>query len=472
MIVSKSILCGATGFACFATIYVLTWSDLTYVQDTAQCLSSQSVSKLAAKQSADFLPDYLNETMNDGIRPPPDPQPFLDYAAMLTADQKQFLSKFLPREDRLRRDALRSLYAMDGERSWLDHIESMPDTLLFPLTKLAQKLIHEHQNPSSCKGKKYIKQVARSTSGIGAAMHDTAWAIGLGLYHDRIAVYDTDSIPLAVFVDPVNGSQNPFSSIFQELSPCQQYANASNTLTIYDFRKSGRATSPVLAQAMLNAFTDMTPNALALWARAQHVAYAMRLRPRTLTRLAQLRLKSSMHQGFTAGKDSTTGMPFPLPKRTWSMHVRHGDKSGEMHLVPFTKYVEDAEQFSMQNPVESRKWAFVSSEDPEVFEEMKSLVSLKQTETVSNIDWQWLMSNIERQNSGPIQQLATFGTRTETTISWLLQLMIALDCDGFVGTRGSNWNSLVEELRGVWASAARGPYIEVARERDWLNYPA
>jgi len=39
-------------------------------------------------------------------------------------------------------------------------------------------------------------------------------------------------------------------------------------------------------------------------------------------------------------------------------------------------------------------------------------------------------------NSGPETQLNEFGNRTDMTIKWILQLLMAIECDVFVGTRG------------------------------------
>ena len=43
----------------------------------------------------------------------------------------------------------------------------------------------------------------------------------------------------------------------------------------------------------------------------------------------------------------------------------------------------------------------------------------------------------------------------------LLQLLMALEADAWVGTRGSNWNRLIDELRCVWVDKCQGVYVEV-----------
>jgi uncharacterized membrane protein YjdF len=41
-------------------------------------------------------------------------------------------------------------------------------------------------------------------------------------------------------------------------------------------------------------------------------------------------------------------------------------------------------------------------------------------------------------------------TRPQLTRIWWLQLLMALECDAWVGARGSNWNRLIDELSDVF----------------------
>ena len=77
-------------------------------------------------------------------------------------------------------------------------------------------------------------------------------------------------------------------------------------------------------------------------------------------------------------------------------------------------------------------------------------------------DTHWVVytSNIHRINGSPFVQLKTFG-RTEMTLQWILQLWMALECDVWVGTRSSNWNRLIDELRCSLVDKCQYPYIEV-----------
>ncbi|CAF1423918.1 unnamed protein product [Adineta steineri] len=239
-----------------------------------------------------------------------------------------------------------------------------------------------------------------------------------------------------------------------------------------------RFSAPALFTQALLQYTSvpLTPTAIKYWWRGQATAYILRLNTNSLAKIRQLRRDSSLHHGFTIGKNSNglenVAVPFPLPAHSFSMHVRHGDKSSEMRLIPFREYVEEAEWFAKQNPNSFHKSAFLSSEDPSVFEEAKNITSVTFDYglTSPNENWVWYMSKIKRMNSGPIQQLNAFGSRHETTISWLLQLFISLECDGYVGTLNSNWNRLIDELRCVWVDKCMHPYLEVGDVVDWSNY--
>ena len=56
-------------------------------------------------------------------------------------------------------------------------------------------------------------------------------------------------------------------------------------------------------------------------------------------------------------------------------------------------------------------------------------------------------SDLHRMNSGPIQQLELFKTRSAKTAEWLYKLFMAIEADVFIGTRDSNWNCLIDETR-------------------------
>jgi hypothetical protein len=63
----------------------------------------------------------------------------------------------------------------------------------FSLTSLiqAQKWIYEYQNPRDCSNKRFAIIHNFAPSGFGSTVHQIAWAFGMALADDRIAVYET-----------------------------------------------------------------------------------------------------------------------------------------------------------------------------------------------------------------------------------------------------------------------------------------
>jgi hypothetical protein len=131
-----------------------------------------------------------------------------------------------------------------------------------------------------------------------------------------------------------------------------------------------------------------------------------------------------------------------------------------MNLVPTTRYLEAAEGLVEMNPFGYRRLAFMSTEDPSAIEDM----------VASNLSdtWRWLWWEVPRINSnGPDQLVELNMKRGELTFIWWLQLFIALEADGWVGTRGSNWNRLLDELRCVWVPKCQNVYVEVGDDVSW-----
>ncbi len=85
--------------------------------------------------------------------------------------------------------------------------------------------------------------------------------------------------------------------------------------------------------------------------------------------------------------------------------------------------------------------------------------------------WVVYTSAIHRSNSGPMQQLAQFGSKTQLTIQWLSQLFLALECDVWLGTRNSNWNRLIDELRCTIVDKCHTHvFVELGQKHEWADY--
>ncbi|KAF3131927.1 mitochondrial inner membrane protein required for protein import [Orbilia oligospora] len=364
---------------------------------------------------------------------------------------------------------------------------------LMALTKIVQRYIYEKQHPSDCGSQRYLilnKFPGDDAFGLGAIIQRISDYLSVAIQTDAILLYANDESPGEHFLSENRAScGRSLDCIFQELSNCSSQAQKgmnSNTQSTFSDRQFDLDVEAFLAkhkypipfvfeEALKKIQPDVTREMLKYWWRAQAAAYIMRFNRNTSRRLKQFRLGEDTKQlGLhwdVNGDPRNVNVPFPLPEGTISMHVRHGDKGSEMRLVPFNDYVVRAEKFSAENPLGNWKRAFLSTEDPNVIEQMKTMARITPfSYSGSNSRWTWYWTDIPRLNTGPETQLKEFGNRTDLTIKWLLQLVMAIECDVFVGTRGSGWNRLIDSLRCIWLASCKQPFLEVGFEEDWMGY--
>ncbi|KAG0647377.1 hypothetical protein D0Z07_7147 [Hyphodiscus hymeniophilus] len=370
---------------------------------------------------------------------------------------------------RSRDDSIRLIYEISGAGDWLDLIEG-----------------HDDHNPANCKGQKFLilnKFPGDDAYGLGAIIQRISDYLSIAVQTNSILLYAGDLSPGEHFIqDPTDGGDSScgrtLDCIFQELSKCKSAAqegldgkvqsifavpNLDSEVNldaeIY-LAKHGSAIPPVFEAALRLIQPDITSEMMKYWWRAQAAAYIMRLNSKAASRMKELRLGKGVQQAGILwdmdGQPQPIALPFPMPEGTFSIHVRHGDKGyeerdmqsvrlrndidfnrSEMRLVPFNDYVVRAEKFSAENPLGTWKRAFLSTEDPNVIEQMKSMARITPfSYSGSNARWTWYWSNIPRLNTSPETQLREFGNRTDLTLKWMLQLVMAIECDAFVGTRG------------------------------------
>ncbi|KAI5480678.1 Rho guanine nucleotide exchange factor [Pseudohyphozyma bogoriensis] len=372
-----------------------------------------------------------------------------------------------------RMEKAESLYGMRefAGRSWLEHIESLDDEGLAPATKWTARYIFEHQNPplDQCADRKYLMvhrgKKKLNSHGLGSTINMLSWGLSTAIQHDRILVWGDDESFGGAYVEPdclVDGIRS-LDCIFEPLSHCPRswfeeknivHAIVDRPAAEFNNVPTKETIPPEIATHLLNAMPfEFSGSGAKYWWRTQAAAYLMRLNQQSLEHISNFRLNQTNHMSFTAmnpsgRKGRTFRMPFPLPRGTVSMHVRHGDKYKEMDLVPLTEYARKAEELAALNPNAYGKTAFVSSEDPSLLRKMQGIRHLSKS-TAPQEDFIWYWSLIGRANTGPIVQLAELGNRTETTLSWMSELMQAMECDAFIGTRGSNWNRIIDGLRST-----------------------
>ncbi|CAI7755601.1 unnamed protein product [Closterium sp. NIES-53] len=164
------------------------------------------------------------------------------------------------------------------------------------------------------------------------------------------------------------------------------------------------------------------------------------------------------------------GEPY-IPRPIVSMHVRQGDKAGEMRLIsfpsfmfmanrlrrraPFLKYVWLSTEMQLSNSLTIHLASFFDFPTP-----LSSLSPLPppphhssfQSVVVSQQykDWAFLYSTNPRQNgtTSIFEYEQTAGVAKLAGIS-LANLLISSQADFFVGALGSNWNRLISELKAT-----------------------
>ena len=396
------------------------------------------------------------------------------------------------------------------------------------LTKFAQEHIYRHQNPSEgCKDKKFLVMSAYPSDenfGLGAIVQAIGNSLSVALRSDRILIYNITNPPGKHFIsDSGQPCGRSFDCIFLPLSSCSiptnlppdddpkepvilEYPVHGDVARKY-FSEHPWSLPPLLTEALKRynknfpgqgkngeKWEGMAFDAVRYWWRAQAAAYILRLNTPAMQHLRDMRLNKFSYNKrpdstpfpLNTGWDCKTSklgectkkeMPFPLEAGGFSMHIRHGDKGIEMKLIDLPRYINAVERFIKRNPMGFRHIAFISTEDPDVLDDAKLLSlppAIPQNASESwkeSPKWSWYWSDIPRLNVGPEEQLRKLGggNRTEMTMGWMLQLMMALEADAWVGTRGSGWNRLVDQLRCVWAAGCKKPFLEVGTSGSWVS---
>ncbi|KAL8278498.1 hypothetical protein RQP46_009188 [Phenoliferia psychrophenolica] len=306
---------------------------------------------------------------------------------------------------------LESLYGLNDARgrTWLEHVDSLnPD------------------NPplEDCATKEFFLMSSSDTSqeahGLGSAVHLIGWALRNAIDAGAILAWATDPLG-SIFTneDCLADGIRSIDCIFEPLTSCPRSSFGNRTRIIQTEHQPigvpGDSNSiPKVFEDALSANTPKMVTNTKYWWRAQSAAYILRLSPNSL-------------------------------ERVWES--RANNKGSEMALHPLSSYVLQASEIVSLNPNAFSRAIFISSEDPTVFEEARDISDLATFRTGSEVDWTFYASSINRANGGPAGQLNLFHDREATTLSWMAELFIAMECDAFVGTRGSNWNRIIDELR-------------------------
>ncbi|MED6111089.1 hypothetical protein PIB30_049233 [Stylosanthes scabra] len=144
-----------------------------------------------------------------------------------------------------------------------------------------------------------------------------------------------------------------------------------------------------------------------------------------------------------------------IPRPILSMHVRMGDKACEMKVVEFEGYMELAHRIRRHFPNLNNIW--LSTEMQEVIEKTKRYPH-----------WNFYYTNVTRQeraNMSMANYEASLGRETSTNYP-LVNFLMAVDSDFFVGALGSTWSFLIDGMRNTGGKVMAG-YLSVNKDRFW-----
>lgn len=408
------------------------------------------------------------------------------------------------------------LYTTAGHEHTVN--SSFDDNNLAPLTKWAQSYMYQNQyggdvldsssSSSSCSSSsgRQIMITHGYDSGFGSEMHVIGAMLGYALEHNHTLVLSPQACKS--FVDQ-STCKNGCACLFKPISNCRyndividhpnpttisingvsvgSTTSTTTTAVLVDLLSSANSAAviqhtipTVFKQALLHRLPSMSNDQMKYWWRAQSVAFLMRFNNATVDAVRRLRSDASKHyctQGnsFFSPQNNNKQQNLLLPTGAFAIHIRGGDKHQEMTLVPATNYI-DAVVRNIQNTPLSypSRTVFVSSDDENSLTEAR--------EYAESLSLPFVYTLMHRQKGGHSLSTWTYATTTTTgskkitiTITelfygHLLQLIMSLEADSWIGTRASNWNRLIDELRCVWVDKCSGSYTEVGDSYDEYNW--
>ena len=362
---------------------------------------------------------------------------------------------------------------------------------LAPLTAQAQRLLYEWQHPPTCEGRTFVvSQGNDPTAGIGSHIHIASHHLAVALELNAIFVW-SDNVG-EIYTDPGtcgSGGEANLLCFFLPPSSCTlQDAHAPGATRIsLRFGDAGEAGGygykfyhvPAAFQRLWEAaglpaarsHNTGQQDAVKYWFRGQAAAYLMRPNAPTAAAFRQLRtapgaLLTAAGPAAPPAQAARLGAPaLPFPPGMVSLHIRHGDKGSEMRLVATEEYLAAAAVLAKMHPMAlAPRGLFMSTEDPEAPRVAGGMLAAGG----EYAHWSMAWYDVPRANSNGPEQLSQFSLpRGVLTRIWLLQILLALECDAWVGTRGSNWNRVIDELRCVWVPKCQNVFQEVGDFDRW-----
>jgi hypothetical protein len=372
----------------------------------------------------------------------------------------------------------------------LEVLSALDASSLAPLTLEAQRLLYAWQHPATCVGRTFVvSQGNDPKAGMGSHVHISSHHVAVAFEQGAIFVW-ADNVA-EIYTDPETcpEASNAMHCLFLPPSNCtlqDAFAPGARRIDLR-FGDAGESAGfglkffhvPTLFQRMWEGAglpTARSANtgqqdAIKYWFRGQVAAYLMRPNAATARAFRALRTKkgalltSAGPEAPAAQAAALAAAALPFPPGMVSLHIRHGDKHVEMKLVPTEAYLEAAVRLVKMHPMAlAPRGIFMSTEDPEA--PVTATKMLGERPELSQ--WSLAWYDVPRANSNGPEQLNQFDLpRGQLTRIWILQILLALECDAWVGTRGSNWNRIIDELRCVWVPKCQNVFEEVGDFDRW-----
>lgn len=318
-----------------------------------------------------------------------------------------------------------SLYDRKGHEHLVSPLFS--DSDLAPLTRWVQAYIHANQFIPDCSAGRFMVSDGFA-AGFGAEMYAIGSVLGYALEHNHTLLLS----PSACSHFTADGCE----SVLAPISNCV-YRSGLAKVDLWRGHQVQFVVPTVFKRKIEQEYPHMTDKEIRYWWRGQSAAFVSRFNANTTRIVKKLRMAAVM------------------PVGTINLHIRRGDKHLEMRLVEPKQYVEAAVELIRGNPLTfAARTLFLSGDDLEMARVAAESHGLNVI----------LHSKVHHMDGGHVrgvwlQQSAI--RRQKLFYEHLMQLVMALEADAWIGTRESNWNSLIDHLRCVWVNKCRHPYVEV-----------
>jgi hypothetical protein len=329
-------------------------------------------------------------------------------------------------------------------------MDALVDERMAPLTKWAQMQIYRHQNPADCAQSRFLITEGWD-GGLGSEMHVIGSHLAYAMQNNYILMWGLNTCRR--FVNTAECSQG-CACLYKEISNCSTdegfHANKANWPSV-NHANYNLVIPDVFRDALRSKIPSMTDEELLYWWRAQSVGFLMRLNNNTVSAVADMRKEHGLHYA-SGGRE----LPFPLPSGTVNAHIRHGDKHKEMTLVPSENYVQAFFSMIRNMPNSYSRVLFVSTDDETAINTCRELVENNQMTLV--------YTKLQRMEGGhdvDAWDRMNGGSQTRMVVGYFMQLFMSLESDAWIGTRGSNINRLIDELRCIWVDKCQQVYVEV-----------